>query len=124
THQPLDPAHLLIYDSIRSTSERSQPALGRGGHHVTPCLRPLLCIASLGHTPGEVTKGPAMVKNTKKHQKMSFFEELDTQIGQIDAAWRAENADEAMIRSESLLRTLRNAADDPNSGGLDGLSLG
>lgn len=65
-----------------------------------------------------------MDKNTKKRPKLSFFEEIDTQIGQIDAAWKAENADEAMIRSESLLRTLRNAADSPNSGSLDGLSLG
>ena len=65
-----------------------------------------------------------MDKNTKKRPKMSFFEEIDTQTGQIDAAWKARNDDEAMIRSELLLRTLRNAADDPNSEGLDGLSLG
>lgn len=33
-----------------------------------------------------------MDKNTKKHQKLSFFEEIDTQIGQIDAAWKAWNS--------------------------------
>lgn len=60
----------------------------------------------------------------KKRPKLSFFEEIDTQIGQIDVAWEAGNADEATLRSESLLRALRNAADDPDSGGLDGLSLG